>query len=94
MIFESYSCSGRVAQLGEHLLCKQGAAGSNPVTSTKLFHIERLRKSSSGSHPRLCMNCARKNQIEPLCTITEECKSLNLRTGSRQLAVEEGNIPA
>jgi hypothetical protein len=29
---------GRVAQLGEHLLCKQGAAGSNPVTSTNLFN--------------------------------------------------------
>src|ERR1700681_3835532 len=27
---------GRVAQLGEHLLCKQGVAGSNPVTSTKI----------------------------------------------------------
>ena len=26
---------GRVAQLGEHLLCKQGVAGSNPATSTK-----------------------------------------------------------
>jgi hypothetical protein len=25
---------GRVAQLGEHLLCKQGVAGSNPVIST------------------------------------------------------------
>jgi hypothetical protein len=30
-------CSGRVAQLGEHLLCKQGVAGSNPVTSTNFF---------------------------------------------------------
>jgi len=29
--------SGRVAQLGEHLLCKQGVAGSNPVTSTNIF---------------------------------------------------------
>jgi hypothetical protein len=31
---------GRVAQLGEHLLCKQGVAGSIPVTSTKtlFFH--------------------------------------------------------
>ena len=29
---------GRVAQLGEHLLCKQGVAGSNPVTSTNLLH--------------------------------------------------------
>src|SRR5438128_731668 len=26
--------SGRVAQLGEHLLCKQGVAGSSPATST------------------------------------------------------------
>jgi hypothetical protein len=25
---------GRVAQLGEHLLCKQGVAGSIPATST------------------------------------------------------------
>jgi hypothetical protein len=26
--------SGGVAQLGEHLLCKQGVIGSNPFTST------------------------------------------------------------
>src|SRR5206468_2718768 len=26
---------GEVAQLGEHLLCKQGVAGSNPVISTR-----------------------------------------------------------
>jgi hypothetical protein len=29
---------GRVAQLGEHLLCKQGVTGSIPVTST-IFSI-------------------------------------------------------
>jgi hypothetical protein len=34
-LLESYSCRGRVAQLGEHLLCKQGVTGSIPVTSTK-----------------------------------------------------------
>jgi hypothetical protein len=28
---------GRVAQLGEHLLCKQGVAGSIPATSTKFL---------------------------------------------------------
>lgn len=28
---------GRVAQLGEHLLCKQGVRGSNPLTSTNFF---------------------------------------------------------
>ena len=27
---------GGVAQLGEHLLCKQGVIGSNPFISTKL----------------------------------------------------------
>src|SRR5713226_3934001 len=36
-LLESYSCRGRVAQLGEHLLCKQGVAGSSPVTSTNLI---------------------------------------------------------
>jgi hypothetical protein len=35
-IINSSRC-GRVAQLGEHLLCKQGVAGSNPVTSTTFF---------------------------------------------------------
>ena len=29
---------GRVAQLGEHLLCKQGVRGSNPLTSTNLIN--------------------------------------------------------
>ena len=28
---------GGVAQLGEHLLCKQGVIGSNPFTSTKFI---------------------------------------------------------
>jgi hypothetical protein len=31
---------GRVAQLGEHLLCKQGVTGSIPVTSTNFFKVE------------------------------------------------------
>ena len=30
--------TGRVAQLGEHLLCKQGVRGSNPLTSTNQFN--------------------------------------------------------
>jgi hypothetical protein len=37
---DSSSHGGRVAQLGEHLLCKQGVAGSNPVTSTTLIRTE------------------------------------------------------
>jgi hypothetical protein len=38
---------GRVAQLGEHLLCKQGVTGSIPVTSTNLFNGLRLALISS-----------------------------------------------
>jgi hypothetical protein len=37
-----YRYCGRVAQLGEHLLCKQGVAGSNPVTSTNSFNDLRV----------------------------------------------------
>ena len=29
---------GPLAQLGEHLLCKQGVIGSIPISSTKLIH--------------------------------------------------------
>ena len=31
---------GGVAQLGEHLLCKQGVIGSNPFISTNFFNRE------------------------------------------------------
>src|SRR5580704_5601792 len=31
---------GRVAQLGEHLLCKQGVTGSIPVTSTNFTSLD------------------------------------------------------
>ena len=34
------SSSGDVAQLGEHLLCKQGVAGSSPVISTSTLTTE------------------------------------------------------
>ena len=30
---------GGVAQLGEHLLCKQGVIGSNPFASTTVIHF-------------------------------------------------------
>ena len=33
---------GRVAQLGEHLLCKQGAAGSSPATSTNYIFFNEI----------------------------------------------------
>ena len=33
---------GAVAQLGEHLLCKQGVSGSIPLSSTKVLVLMRV----------------------------------------------------
>ena len=76
------------------MLCKQGVAGSIPATSTKPFHIELLREVSLGSYSGLCMNCAKKNRIEPLCTIREERKSPKLGNELGQLDAQEGSVPA
>ena len=38
--------TGGVAQLGEHLLCKQRVMGSSPFTSTLFFGQEWFSKSS------------------------------------------------
>ena len=34
LVSDAWNLDGAVAQLGEHLLCKQGVAGSSPVSST------------------------------------------------------------
>jgi hypothetical protein len=41
---EPSSSLGGVAQLGEHLLCKQGVVGSIPIVSTKLWSVPQRRK--------------------------------------------------
>ena len=43
------SDTGGVAQLGEHLLCKQGVVGSSPITSTMFGECgDRVPGSNSG----------------------------------------------
>ena len=37
---ETTTYYGGVAQLGEHLPCKQGVMGSNPIISTKVMNEE------------------------------------------------------
>ena len=37
--------SGGLAQLGEHLLCKQGVDGSIPSSSTKVCRIRKQKKA-------------------------------------------------
>jgi hypothetical protein len=44
--------SGGVAQLGEHLLCKQGVTGSIPVVSTRFWALPKIEPSGLG-RPRL-----------------------------------------
>ena len=49
---EALDRCGAVAQLGEHLLCKQGVNGSIPFSSTTIkaesrqWRVERVEKSS------------------------------------------------
>ena len=81
---------GRVAQLGEHLLCKQGVRGSNPLTSTKPLHNVRLRKFSFAVRPHMCMNCARKDRNESLCTIMGARKPLRSMDALRQSGIQKG----
>ena len=50
--------------MGEHLLCKQGVAGSNPVVSTSPY-IPRVSDDSAGSE------CAEKAKAHPLADAAE-----------------------
>ena len=62
---ECESNCGRVAQLGEHLLCKQGVAGSIPATST-IFFSDCIALTRFIYSPRvlLCTNCARIKRFQ------------------------------
>ncbi len=53
MLYLSRSSSGRVAQLGERVLCKHEVAGSIPVTSTKTLTISLAWTRSVGAGLRL-----------------------------------------
>jgi hypothetical protein len=61
---------GRVAQLGEHLLCKQGVGGSNPLTSTRFAMTKRslnaeLRRNLRLTHPQDCLQFGNRS-LEPI----------------------------
>src|SRR5580704_7753494 len=52
---------GRVAQLGEHLLCKQGVTGSIPVTSTNFTSID------SSPYAATCNASSANIRKRPVC---------------------------
>ena len=45
--------TGGLAQLGEHLLCKQGVVGSIPTGSTTAERVKSLHTERFGSEPAL-----------------------------------------
>ena len=50
---------GAVAQLGEHLLCKQGVTGSIPVSSTIFAAQQRQKEKANGVGFRSCVQSPR-----------------------------------
>ena len=42
--------TGGIAQLGEHLLCKQGVSGSSPLTSTIQVELAITQTGSQNLH--------------------------------------------
>ncbi len=48
-----YMLVGGIAQLGEHLPCKQGVSGSIPLTSTNITQMELSTISSDGKNEGL-----------------------------------------
>ena len=45
--------NGGVAQLGEHLPCKQGVMGSNPIISTRSAHADKQSQFASQIEDRV-----------------------------------------
>ena len=70
---------GGLAQLGEHLLCKQGVVGSIPSTSTKTSNLNSFTLQCSGEEVKLfrfgrlrLMSCSFFNNLEEVKNLSEE----------------------
>ena len=53
--------TGALAQLGEHLLCKQGVIGSIPIRSTIIQFVNELNAATAIG----AANCVRLSQPQP-----------------------------
>ena len=58
------SNNGGVAQLGEHLLCKQGVIGSIPFTSTKQKTEDRGQRTEDGNARRVVVRGVDAAEVE------------------------------
>jgi hypothetical protein len=89
---------GRVAQLGEHLLCKQGVRGSNPLTSTNLTTFDsatspkiscRVSSEKLGAHGAITFGSSKPN---PTCSASAMGR-LGLETGNDSRTVFHHLLP-
>ena len=77
---------GAVAQLGEHLLCKQGVVGSIPISSTRIRNQKSEDRSQhKRSTPSSSLSIARHDSIQ-LCASGMKCKA----EGGCSLTIREG----
>ena len=74
------NCLGAIAQLGEHLLCKQGVVGSIPSGSTNSIH---LKVKVCGSRKRVRLFC--KNRKEKMCSDANPGETLVIGVSSATL---------
>ena len=99
LYFPCAAC-GAVAQSGEHLLCKQGVRGSNPLSSTKTHgkHSSSVEGTLSGVRSPYGAIVRRGDSVEetalPGATATCLTNDLNERLGLGQFALREEQTPA
>src|SRR6185503_19841036 len=83
---------GAVAQLGEHLLCKQGVTGSIPLSSTKSLWcragISFWRKTKFASASAGCLFCIYREETIDLEASRCSAQSHGLREMSEPSSVE------
>ena len=72
---------GAVAQLGEHLLCKQGVVGSIPISSTSYGQVRREGRSKRKGLLLAFSRTSRQRCLEWFFNKTEEVKRLARRSG-------------
>ena len=82
---------GGVAQLGEHLPCKQGVRGSNPLTSTRQRLVAMTRTEGRGSgnvqSPRAKRGakggktCAKRRLLYERCTRRKQAETWKFAHG-------------
>ena len=66
---------GGIAQLGEHLPCKQGVKGSNPFISTKAM---------KRAHAAVPAACRKRNACIPKAACSRDCEGIRRMPVTKQ----------